>query len=39
MNQVWDAWLPAGAAPSRTTMAAKLADPHWKVEIKVVAAQ
>ena len=39
MNQVWDAWLPVGAAPARTTVAAKLADPHWKVEIKVVAAQ
>lgn len=39
MNQVWDTWLPAGAAPARTTVAAKLADPHWKVEIKVVAAQ
>ncbi|EHR41134.1 RidA family protein [Alishewanella jeotgali] len=39
MNQVWDAWLVEGAAPARTTVAAKLADPHWKIEIKVVAAQ
>lgn len=39
MNQVWDAWLPAGKAPARTTVAAKLADPHWKIEIKIVAAQ
>lgn len=39
MNQVWDAWLPAGKAPARTTVAAKLADPHWRIEIKIVAAQ
>ncbi len=39
MNQVWDAWLPAGKAPARTTVAAKLADPHWKIEIKIIAAQ
>lgn len=39
MNKVWDAWLPAGKAPARTTVAAKLADPNWKIEIKIVAAQ
>lgn len=38
MNQVWDAWLPAGCAPARATVQAKLAKPGWKVEIQVIAA-
>ena len=38
MNELWDAWLPAGCAPARATAEAKLADPAWKVEIVVVAA-
>ncbi|KXZ52340.1 hypothetical protein GPECTOR_10g972 [Gonium pectorale] len=39
MNEAWDAWVPAGHAPTRATVEAKLADPGWKVEIVVVAAQ
>ena len=38
MNEVWDAWVPAGHAPPRATVQAKLAKPEWKVEIVVTAA-
>jgi enamine deaminase RidA (YjgF/YER057c/UK114 family) len=39
MNAVWDAWIPAGSAPSRACMqVAGLARPGWRVEIAVVAA-
>lgn len=38
MNAAWDAWVPAGRAPSRATVEARLADPAWKVEIVVTAA-
>lgn len=38
MNAAWDAWVPAGQAPSRATVEARLADPTWKVEIVVTAA-
>ncbi|MCI1709982.1 MAG: RidA family protein [Chiayiivirga sp.] len=38
MNAAWDAWVPAGNAPSRATVEAKLARPEWKVEIVVTAA-
>ncbi len=38
MNAVWDAWVPAGNAPPRATVQAKLAKPEWKVEIVVTAA-
>ena len=37
MNAVWDAWLPAGGAPVRACVEAKLADPRLKVEIQVTA--
>jgi enamine deaminase RidA (YjgF/YER057c/UK114 family) len=39
MNQAWDAWVPAGQAPARATVQAKLAKPGWKVEIKLIAAR
>ncbi|MBV8647515.1 RidA family protein [Paludibacterium sp.] len=39
MNAAWDAWVLAGQTPSRATVQAKLADPAWKVEIKLVAAR
>lgn len=39
MNQVWDAWVVAGHAPPRACVQAALADPRWKVEIVVTAAQ
>lgn len=38
MNEVWEAWLPAGCAPPRATVQAKLARPGWKVEMVVTAA-
>lgn len=38
MNQAWDEWVPAGHAPTRATVEARLADPAWKVEIVVTAA-
>lgn len=38
MNALWEAWLPAGAAPARATVVAKLAKPEWKVEMVVTAA-
>ena len=38
MNQVWEAWLPAGQAPPRATVLARLAKPEWKVEMVVTAA-
>ena len=38
MNAVRDAWVPAGNAPARATVEAKLAAPKFGVEIMVVAA-
>jgi enamine deaminase RidA (YjgF/YER057c/UK114 family) len=38
MNAVWDAWVPAGAAPARATGSADLATPDYTVEIIVTAA-
>lgn len=37
MNLVWDAWLPEGAAPARTTVEASLAAPNLLVEVTVIA--
>lgn len=37
MNEAWDAWVAEGNAPARATVEAKLANPAWKVEIKIVA--
>lgn len=37
MNGVWDAWVPAGSAPVRACVEARLADPGLKVEIQVQA--
>jgi enamine deaminase RidA (YjgF/YER057c/UK114 family) len=39
MNAVWDAWVVPGTAPPRATVQTALADPHWKIEIIVTAAQ
>ena len=39
MNTVWDAWVVPGAAPPRATVQTALADPAWKIEIVVTAAQ
>ncbi len=38
MNGVWDAWVPEGTAPARTTVQAALASDSLLVEITVVAA-
>ncbi len=38
LNAAWEAWLPAGAAPSRACVKAELLDPAMKVEIAFVAA-
>ena len=38
MNEVWDSWLPEGAAPTRATGESKLAAPKLLVEIIVTAA-
>jgi len=38
MNEVWDAWIPAGAAPARATGESKLARGDLLVEIVVTAA-
>ena len=38
MNEVWDAWVPQGAAPARACGEAKLADADLRVEIIVTAA-
>ena len=38
MNRVWDAWVPAGNAPARACIEAKLIKPGYRVEISVIAA-
>lgn len=37
MNSEWDKWVPAGEAPARATVEAKLATPAYLVEIAVIA--
>lgn len=37
-NQLWDAWVPDGHAPSRACIHAKLAAPAYRVELVIVAA-
>lgn len=39
MNEVWDAWVPAGCAPSRACVrVAGLARDGWRVEVALAAA-
>ena len=38
MNAVWDDWVPAGCAPTRACVQARLANPDWRVELVVTAA-
>lgn len=38
MNQVWDAWISPGNAPTRACVESKLAAPKFTVEIMVTAA-
>lgn len=37
-NALWEAWLPAGCAPSRACVKVELLDPKMLVEIAFVAA-
>lgn len=37
-NSLWEAWLPAGCAPSRACLKVELLDPTMLVEIAFVAA-
>ncbi|MDZ4102677.1 MAG: RidA family protein [Hydrogenophaga sp.] len=39
MNEVWDAWVVPGTAPPRATVQAALANPVYRIEIVVTAAQ
>ena len=39
MNEVWDSWVPAGHAPARACIEARLASPDLLVEIGVIAAR
>ena len=39
MNEIWDAWIPAGHTPPRATVQAKMANAAYKIEIIVTAAQ
>lgn len=39
MNAVWDKWVVAGATPARACVQVALANPKWKVEIKLTAVQ
>ena len=39
MNAVWDKWVPAGHAPARACVEARMARPDLLVEVSVVAAQ
>ncbi len=36
MDAVWDAWVSPGSTPGRACVEARLAAPHWKVEIAVI---
>ena len=39
MNKIWDAWVPAGTAPARACIEARLQSPAKMVEIRVTAAR
>lgn len=39
MNEVWDAWVPEGQAPTRACGEARLATPDYKVEVILTAAR
>lgn len=38
MNAVWDSWVPAGHAPARACVEARMARPELLVEVSVIAA-
>lgn len=37
-NEIWDAWVPEGHAPSRACVHAPLAAPGYRVELVITAA-
>lgn len=37
-NQLWDAWVPEGHAPSRACIHAQLANPAYRIEMILTAA-
>lgn len=37
-NELWEAWLPAGHAPSRACIHARLAAPQYRIELVITAA-
>ena len=39
MNRVWDAWVLPGYAPPRATVEARLANPAYRLEMVITAAQ
>jgi enamine deaminase RidA (YjgF/YER057c/UK114 family) len=39
MSELWEAWIPEGSAPARTTVQATLVLPVYKIEITVIAAK
>ena len=39
MNAAWDAWVQPSATPARACVQAALANPKWKVDIKLTAVQ
>ena len=39
MNEVWDAWIPAGHTPPRATVQAAMANEQYRIEIVVTAAK
>lgn len=39
INEVWDAWVPEGAAPARACVEARLASTKFTVEVGIVAAR
>ena len=38
MNRAWKEWIPAGQAPARATVEAKLYDRRWALEVIATAA-
>lgn len=39
VNAVWDHWVPAGTAPARACIEARLANPGYRIEAVVIAAR
>jgi len=37
MNVVWEAWIPAGSAPTRVTVETRMTAPRFRVAVQVAA--